>query len=219
MIHQKIRRDETDLSSKWAILRTSPARTVALARSLCDAKLEAWTPKQVAFRRRPRSNHQDEIEVPIAATFVFIRACHIPAVRLVGAPGQTNPHPPFSLFQQDGRVPLVADGEIVGLQAEEEAQVEVARANRKVVEQERRRLEDKRRHSVRKELRRRGRRAQRHLTVGTAVEIQDGPWKGVTGIVKKTDGMNAIVEMGGWMKVKVDTWLLLEDAVRARSSR
>ena len=70
----------------WCILRTSPGRTIALAASLNEAGIKAWTPQQTITRKRPRSSSTVERQLALAPTFVFAEAG--------GGREQARPPPP-----------------------------------------------------------------------------------------------------------------------------
>lgn len=104
---------------RWCILRTAGQRTVPLAASLAAAGFEAWTPQQTQSRRLPRgSKAKVERIVSMMPTFVFVRADTLPdLVDIMALP--VSPHPPFSIFRWNGRIPLIGDSEIEGLRTEE----------------------------------------------------------------------------------------------------
>jgi hypothetical protein len=197
-----------EIGDRWCILRTSPAKTLGLVRSLTATGIDAWSPKHIVFRRRPRSNHVDELEVPIAPTFVFVRAVHFAQVLFLQFSETPTEHPQFSVFRLYGRAPLVNDEEIWGLREEEAKKLEAARDERAALDLARRRAEDKRAQSVRREQRRAGRRAPSDIEPGTQVAVQDSAWTGMTGILMGIDGQTAHIDFGGPFGVKVDAWLL-----------
>ena len=53
------------------ILRTSPSRTLPLAKSLREAGFAVWSPEESRIRRRPRSQREAELSLPIVPGFVF----------------------------------------------------------------------------------------------------------------------------------------------------
>jgi hypothetical protein len=105
-------------ASAWCILRTSGGKTLALAQSLIDANIDAWTPMQKTSRRRARSKVRVEVDAPMMPTFVFVRAAHLPELELCLALPM-SPHPAFSIFRYFGRIPLLAASEIAGLRQAE----------------------------------------------------------------------------------------------------
>jgi hypothetical protein len=187
-----------EVSSKWCILRTSPGRTLALARSLSGAGIEAWTPQQTLTRRRPRSHITFEIEVPIAPTFVFAREHSVAALlRIQSSPRQV--HPAFSVFQHCGRIPLVSDKSIDGLREEELAMQEQVRLRLEAAERARL-LGDR--------LSKR-----RVVPSGTKVAIASGCFAGMTGVVEGGNRKEACVNLGGNWLIKIETWRFAEDIV------
>ncbi|GGE75045.1 transcription termination/antitermination protein NusG [Sphingomonas prati] len=181
-------------ASAWCILRTSGPRTLPLTRSLAAAGIEAWTPTTTRLIRIPRSRAKRERDFPIMPTFVFVRARHLAELRrCLSLP--SNPHPAFSIFRHTGRIPLIADGEIGSVRAIEEQG-----------QQERQRARDREADATR--------RAKRyHVAVGSEVQMPDGGFAGLTGIVEGGDGKFALVCFGGKMRVKVASFLLATNEV------
>jgi transcription antitermination factor NusG len=178
----------------WCILRMSGPRTLTLTRSLADAGIEAWTPTATRLIRVPRSRAKRERDFPIMPTFVFVRARHLAELRrCLSLP--SNPHPAFSIFRHGGGIPLIADGEIGSVRAiEEQGQHERQRARDREADA--------------------ARRAKRHhVAVGSEVEIPEGGFAGLTGIVEESDGRFALVCFGGSLRVKVASFLLASDEV------
>ena len=60
-----------DIINGWCILRTSGAKTLALADSLAAAKYEVWTPRQAKTRHRPNSPIKIMSDCPIAPSTVL----------------------------------------------------------------------------------------------------------------------------------------------------
>lgn len=175
----------------WCILRTSGQKTLALARSLDAAGFSVWTPIDIKNRRRPRCGKMVEYELPVMPTFVFARAQHIwDLFRCLGQP--VNPHPSFSIFHHRNRVPLISEAEMASLRnADEKA---------KRIERERQsELKSKRRDFVQ----------------GQYVNVPDGPFQGLTGIVEECDGKFAMVAFKGSRPIKIASWLLEADGVEA----
>lgn len=185
-------------ANRWCILRTAGPRTLAVARSLAAAGFDAWTPAQIAQRRRPRSSMKLEIEAPIMPTFVFVRADRLSDLRRVLAL-PLNPHPAFSIFQHAGEAPLVRDSELTQLrEAEERAAVATEARRRGEQAQDSRKAKDAQR---------------RKVAVGTTVSIPHGAFAGMTGIVDAGDRKNAWVNLGGGFRLKIDTWLFAADHI------
>lgn len=174
------------VGGRWCILRTSPGRTLGLMVALAAAGYEAWTPKQVQTRRRPRSKVTFELEVPIAPTFVFARAVHVRDLAAAEAM-QVNPFPAFSLFRHEGRIPLIADGDVAGLrQAEERARVQASRQKR------------------------------RKFVMGQRVRLVEGIGQGMVGTVEKGGDKFALVAFGSTFRMRIATWLLSVDDVEQK---
>ena len=176
-------------ANDWCILRTSPGRTLGLAKSLADAGLEVWTPSSTYSRRKPRSKATIEIEAPIMPTFVFARAALLPELMRIRAL-TVSPHPPFSIFRHVGGVPLLADREIVNLRLVEELA-------------QRARLKKSHRHV---------------FPTGQRVHVDDGSFVGLEGVVKGGDGKFALVCFGGSMEFTIATFLFRTDDIAAGSS-
>ncbi len=107
------------VGNEWVILRTSGARTLLLADSLNAHGVGAWTPVKIVRKRALRGKRSAaERPASIMPTFVFAPASALPELYPL-AKSPISPHPPFSVFKFDGRIPLVADGEIERLKTEE----------------------------------------------------------------------------------------------------
>jgi transcription antitermination factor NusG len=104
----------TSTPTTWCILRTAGARTLPLTQSLNAAGIQAWTPTAMVKRRKHRSPGHVEVQAPMLPTFVFVHADHLPELKRM-ARSPINPHPAFSVFRFDGRVPEIADREIEAL--------------------------------------------------------------------------------------------------------
>jgi transcription antitermination factor NusG len=177
-------------ASDWCILRTSPGRTLSLAKSLSNVGLDVWTPTQTHDRRRPRSKETVQIEAPIMPTFVFARASLVPELMRLRML-EVSPHPGFSLFQHMGRTPLIADREIANLRVIEEL---AARARLK--------------------------KSHRYVfPAGEKVRVAEGNFVGLEGVVEGGDGKFALVCFGGAMQFKIATFLLRTDEVQVGSAR
>lgn len=166
---------------EWCILRTGGQRTIALMKSLVAAGYEAWTPIENRKRRRARSKMQIEIDVAMMPTFVFARADRADELARVRV-DPTSPHPVFSVFHYQGRVPLVSNSEVERLRTLERMQAPKDR--RKV------------------------------FAAGDAVRVPEGPFGGMSGVVKQGNDRYTLVAFAGRFEVKIATFLLLDDAVQ-----
>jgi transcription antitermination factor NusG len=174
----------------WCILRTSPGRTLSLAKSLVEAKLDVWTPMQVQSRRRPRSKDTVEIEAPIMPTFVFARSSLLPELlRIEALP--ISPHPPFSIYRYLGGIVELFDREITNLRAVEELA-------------QRARLKKSHRYV---------------FPAGQKVNVSEGNFTGLEGVVQGGDGKYALVCFGGSVQFKIATFLLRSEDIEAASAR
>ncbi|WCT75021.1 hypothetical protein PQ455_07340 [Sphingomonas naphthae] len=176
------------MADRWAILRTSGGRTLALAAALAEAGYDAWTPMQVQDRRRARGRPPTEQRVPIMPTVVFVRADRVSDLyRALSLP--VNPFPAFSIFQQAGRVPVISDWELDCLRSAEE------RAARARMKSER-----------------------REFTIGGAVKVAEGILQGMVGVVVDAKGKAPTIDLGGGWVMKIEGWLLRPDDVDADDS-
>jgi len=207
--------DSTDLASagsnlRWCILRTSGARTLALAESLANAGIDAWTPAATASRlvRRGATMVKAERTAAILPTFVFVRSPHLPALADILA-DPWHRHPAFSLFRYQGRYPLVGEASIASLRAAEQEAIEALQLERDAADREQRRLE--RIANLRTEQARRKalRQVRREFLDGARVEVAEmTPLAGLTGVVQSSDGRTAIVDFGGALVMKIEAWRL-----------
>lgn len=111
--------DSIGARDRWCILRTAGPRTLALATSLSDGGIEAWTPMVMVKRRVPRKPGRVEKPAPLFPTFVFAKAASLADLRrftrMLG-----SPHPAFSIMlRTNGEPALVADREIDKLRVQE----------------------------------------------------------------------------------------------------
>lgn len=168
----------------WCILRTSPGRTLSLAKSLAEVGLTVWTPEQTYNRRKPRSKATIEICAPILPTFVFARAALLPDLMQICALPM-SPHPPFSIFRHVGGIPLIADCEIDKLRDVEEVgkRARLKRTHRYV------------------------------FPTGQKVNVAAGSFIGLEGVVRGGDGQYAMVSFGGAVEFKIATFLLRIDGI------
>lgn len=219
----------------WCILRTSGGRTLALAASLNAAGLEAWTPVRTFKRQKQGSRLRldgrritVEIDAPILPTFVFARAAHLLDLE-AAASDPTNEHPPFSVFHHAGRIPLVADREVAGLQEAERAAAASIREQRyaetreeadririAALKTERARMRALR--AAEAEQRNMLRAERRDFAEGERVRVDDAPaMLGMSGVVISSDGRTAMVCFGGLLTMKIEAWQLSRDSVQDKN--
>ena len=107
----------------WLILRTNGSRTLALAKSLESAGVEAWTPIGMVTRRDGRTRDRVKVPVPILPTFVFARYRHLAELQAARA-APVNPHPAFSIFRlrEADAIPFVRDRDLRSIRTEERRQ-------------------------------------------------------------------------------------------------
>lgn len=174
------------IESGWVVLKTSAGRTLALAGALAKAGVESYAPERIIRVRAPRSRRVVEHHKPILPMFVFVRAIHLR--RLIDwEQDPLCPMPGFTVFRRwDDRaqVPVIADATLQGIRDEEE-QARIAHLRKA---------------------------RQKRLAVGTTVRLTEGPWRGLTGTVEKSDERFAKVSIGGRHALKVATFMLIEDA-------
>lgn len=197
-------------SQRWCILRTSGSRTLALAESLTESGIKAWTPAATASKlvRRGATMVKAERTGPILPTFVFAPASDLPLLANIVA-SLTHGHPQFSLFKYQERYPLIGDASIKGLRAAEKEAAEALQLDRDADEREQKRLdriaklrtEDARRKALR--------RIRREFRDGATVQVAEmPPLAGLTGVVQSSDGRMAVVDFGGSLVMKIEAWRL-----------
>lgn len=109
-----------DLSKYWIIIRMAASRTEAVTTALQQAGYEAWTPKETAVKRAPRtrailSRHL----VPSMPTYAFVRATHALDLAIeIASPLTTLPA--FSIFRHGDKAALIADRDLDGVRVTEQ---------------------------------------------------------------------------------------------------
>jgi hypothetical protein len=211
--------------TRWCILRTRGGQTLPLARSLRDAGLDVWSPAREIRKTVRRGTHTEqrlEIAIPILPTFVFAREQDLASLDDLiqeAIADEYSPHPAFSIFRYNGRIPLIGDSEVVGLREEEAREAATMQAMRDAEtheEAERIRIaaiksEAARRRALKEMERARlaDLRAQRRaVQVGAEVSVAEMPaMAGVAGVVESSDGVFAEVRFGtqSW---KIEGWRL-----------
>lgn len=170
------------LAERWCILTTSPGRTILVAKSLIEAGMEAWTPSQTLTRRRARSRKEIEVEVPLAPTFVFVRALHLPdVVSILSSP--VSRHPQFSLFRHAGRTPLIADSEMEALRREERWRRDEATVKKLKAQ-------------------------ARRFAQGERVRVAEGVLAGWTGVIEMPGRKAPLVNLGFGRPINIEAWML-----------
>lgn len=136
--------------------------------------------------------------MPITPTFVFVEPSHLTELaELAQAPD--SPHPPFSVFQWNGRIAVIEDSALEGLREEETASDARAAIGRR----------------AEAEIARRGEKdaLRRVIPRGQEITPASGPFAGMSGIVEGGDRKEAWVNFGGSLRVKIDTWLIVSDGI------
>lgn len=174
-------------SPRWAILRTSGARTLPLVRSLNDDGIEAWSPRKTLERRRGHNRIPFKVEVPILPTFAFVPAGMCDDIRCILA-SPVNRHPGFRLFTYRDAIPLILDKELAELRLVEERESVAIRKKDRYNFSERARVR---------------------------VEDIESAFLGMSGVVESCDGKRAWVNFGGSLRVQIGAWKLLTEQVQA----
>lgn len=172
----------------WCILRTSGGRTLPVAKSLAAAGFDVWTPVRTTKVRVPRSKRVVERQVAMMPTFVFARIDRVDElIRVLALP--SNPHPRFGIFRHQGKLAVVAEGEIAGLKAAEDRETRALLRTKK-----------------------------RIIDVGTKYAPKRGGFAGMHGVVECGDGKFALVSFGGRFVVKIATFLMSDDELHPPQS-
>lgn len=182
----------------WCILRTAGQRTLALATSLTEAGIEAWTPGQIHLIAKTRRKPAQERHVAILPTFVFARAARLADLYQI-LRNPASRHPAFSIMHHAGDVPFIGEATIAGLRDAEAAAARVTEARRRAVAgQAQRHAKDA---------------LRRVLPIGQQVDMP-GAFAGFTGLVVGGSRKEACVVLPGGFRMKIDTWLVAEDVAR-----
>jgi transcription antitermination factor NusG len=178
-------RMDRDERPGWIILRTAPASTLNLAKSLTDAGFEVWTPIEEQVRRLARQRKEVERKVPIMPTFVFARDVHQVELSLL-AGRALKAQPSFSIFRHAGRIPVIKDASLGQLRSAEVQAEKRAEARRSAIK----------------------RKERCQLSKGTTVTVESGAFAGLTGVVERTKGSFAVICFGGRYEFEISSWLL-----------
>jgi hypothetical protein len=208
------RRDDTD----WCILRTSGGRTLNLARSLAQAGFDVWTPTRTVKRPHGKPDSKGrrstvETDTPILPTFVFARVPYLPTLAHL-ATDAAHQHPPFSIFAHAGRIPLIGDRAIAGLQEEERTAAQhIAALRGAETREEQRRIRGAALRTKRE--REKALRAERRdFALGAQVSVLDQPsLAGMAGVVTSSNGRSAVVAFGGSLIMTIEAWRLSPNEV------
>lgn len=175
---------------RWAILRTSGARTLPLVADLCRAGLEAWSPAVLIEKRRGKDRERFWVDAPMFPSFAFLPSCHISmALHISADPLSEITQFGFLRHRRTGRIPLVSSAEIERLRAIEQA------------------LRDD---GTRKKLKSEA----RHYDRGDRVRITEGILAGWTGIVEEP-GKAPMVNLGYARPMQIEAWMLAADGLQA----
>ena len=177
-----------DLGS-WCILRMAGGDTLRLVNALALLGIEVWTPTERRFARVPRKKSRRDKVSAIMPSYAFGHVRDLDQLLHRSAiPGRD--HPQFSVMRHRGGVPLIADDELDALRSEEA-----------------------RLHGIFERLKRRGVKAP-SLPRGTPVQLSEGPFAGLSGIVEGDQGQYTLVSFAGFHKpLKISSLLLLPDSV------
>lgn len=213
-----------DESDRWCILRTSPGRTLPLARSLEAAGFEVWTPTKIIRRPAPGQRRRlvlgmrrDMVEValPILPSFLFAAADRLDdLLRVAALP--FGPHPSFAIFRHGDRVPLVGGGCVAGLR---DAEAEAAAAIQAERDQDDREAARQRRAEMLRtdRAKRKALRSQRRdFDAGARVVVDGLPaLAGLEGRIVQGRGTTALIDFGGTLTMKVEAWRVRPSALHS----
>lgn len=106
------------MERKWLILRTPGRCTLPLAASLAEDGFEVWAPIEKRVVSVPRMSAKRNVVLPLMPGFVFARAVHLlhllhlatmPTRPRRGPGGRLAAHESFSVFHDQGGIPLIED--------------------------------------------------------------------------------------------------------------
>lgn len=181
-------------ATRWFILRTSGPSTMRLAASLQGDAIEAWTPTEHIRRRVPRSKSTEFRIVPLAPTYVFVRADRLDEMQRIER-AEVTPHPAFSIFRHCGKTVFVRHSNLHPM---------------------RRIQQDSYRRSLPATGRRPMKKRGEQYEVGDAVKLTTGAFAGFEAFVESSDGLVTTLKVGIFgrpTEVKVPTLQLREASV------
>jgi len=184
---------------RWCILRTSGPSTLRLTASLQDAGMQAWTPTEHIRRRMPRGKTKEHRVVPLAPTYVFVRADRLEELQRIER-AEITPHPRFSIFRHCGATVWVGHTMLHPL---------------RMLQQ------DSYRQSLPASGRAPGKPRGAHYDVGDKVKLTTGAFTGFEAFVESSDGLTTTLTVGIFgrpTEVKVPTLQLRGASVSAARS-
>ena len=168
----------------WIILRTSGSNTLKLVEHLSTGGCEVWAPTRTVVKRSPRRKSSRDVTAAILPSFVFARARHVHAL-LILAESPSRSCPSFSVFRQNGSVPVISTTELSPLRFIEKAEADRLKRQRM-----------------------KGKVAA--FPSGSIIRMSGGSFAGLSGVVESDDGRFAEISFGSF-KVKISTFLLRND--------
>lgn len=183
-------RDDNDILDlgSWCILRMASADTLKVTQSLKGAGFDVWTPTEPRIGRMPKTRARYDKQHAIMPSYAFARVEHIDELlRVAMLPGRQ--HPGFTVFHYRGGVPVIADCQLGPLRAEQ-ARTEAV-------------FEKARRKTIKGPI----------LGRGTEVQLPEGAFEGLSGIVEDQQGQFTLVNvdvLGRTTTIKVASLLLAD---------
>ena len=177
-------------AERWCILRTSARNTVQLVDELESDGFDVWTPIEIEEKRVGKSRDRLERCQALMPSFVFGAERDVSnLLRLSANPLKRCSE--FSVYHARDRVPLIADRNLGPLRDREASgMLQRDRVKREVL-----------------------RRKAQSLPIGHMVNMPDGAFGGLSGVVMRSRGPKTTVSLNGQMEIEVDTFLLLSDAI------
>lgn len=175
--------------SDWIILRCAGRSTLPLAQSLAEDGFRTWAPTAYLEGARPG----EHIPAPILPTYVFAGLGHL--LDLLALADGPHQHDGFSVMRRPGGFAMCREVELAKLRKEEEN-----RRPKMPVQKQRARIAEK-------------------YAVGDTVRVPAGVdgFEGLQGVVEASDGHLTDLYLGGWVKLKIETFILRGDGVSEAS--